>query len=276
MTSRFSDLHQKGSPLVMPNPWDIGTARLFASLGFQALATTSSGFAATLGRLDYGVTRSQALAHCAEIAMATDLPVNADLEACFADEPEGVAETVRLASATGLAGCSIEDWSGEAIYPIEIAKERVVAAAEAAHGPAPLLLTARSENYLRGFRDLSDTILRLQSFQEAGADVLYAPGLSKLEDIAMVVSSVDRPVNVLILPGGPTVAELASVGVSRISVGSALNLVALGAVANAARELLESGTHSFWPMAAEGSEARNNAFVPKSDGPQSDRPQTAS
>lgn len=257
----FLDLHRRGSPLVMPNPWDTGTAKLFASLGFEALATTSSGFAATLGRLDGQVRRDEALAHAREIAAATELPVNADLEACFADPPEGVAETVRLAIETGIAGCSVEDWSGDEIYEARAAADRVTAAVEAAHeGSTRLVLTARSENYLRGRPDLADTISRLQSFQEAGADVLYAPGLSKLADIEQLVSSVDLPVNVLILPGGPTIPELASAGVGRVSVGGAFSLVGLGAVADAARELLESGTHEFWATALGGRRARDTAF----------------
>jgi len=259
--STFLGLHRAGSPLVMPNPWDAGTAKLFASLGFEALATTSSGFAATLGRLDGEISRDEALTHSKEIASATDLPVNADLEACFADSPTGVAETVRLATETGIAGCSIEDWSGEAIYDAEVAAERVRAAAEAAHGGAPrLVLTARSENYLHGRPDLADTIVRLQSFQEAGADVLYAPGLYKLDDIEQVVAAVDLPINVLILPGGPTVPELASVGVARVSVGGALNIVALGAVTDAAKKLLDSGEHEFWTTAKTGRRARDKAF----------------
>ena len=259
---RFRSLHRPGSPVVMPNPWDVGTAKLFASLGFEALATTSSGFAATLGRLDGDVSRDEALLHSKDIAEATELPVNADLEACFADEPAGVAETVRLACETGIAGCSLEDWSGEALYDAEEAVDRVSAAAEAAHGGARrLVLTARSENYLRGRPDLGDTIVRLQSFQEAGADVLYAPGLWKLDDVEAVVSAVDLPVNVLILPGGPTVPELASAGVGRVSVGGAFNLVALGAATDAARELLKSGTHTFWGSAKTGRKARDEAFV---------------
>src|SRR3954451_21266498 len=195
MTERFRALHDGDSPLLLPNPWDAGSAKLLASLGFQALATTSSGFAATLGRLDGSVTRDEAIAHGAEIVGATDLPVNADLENGFADDPAGVGETVRLALDAGLAGCSIEDFSGredEPIYPLELAAERVAAAAEAAHaGPASLVLTARSENYLHGRRDLADTIARLQAFQEAGADVVYAPGIRSAGDIRSVVQSVD-------------------------------------------------------------------------------------
>jgi 2-methylisocitrate lyase-like PEP mutase family enzyme len=189
---RFLALHRGSGPLLMPNAWDQGSARLLGSLGFDALATTSSGFAATLGRLDGSVSRDEALAHATVISGATDLPVSADLENCFADEPEGVAETVWLAAATGLAGCSVEDFTGrdsEPIYPVALAAERVAAAAEAAHGgPARLVLTARAENYLHGRPDLADTIARLQAYQAAGADVLYAPGLTRLEDIRQVVT----------------------------------------------------------------------------------------
>jgi 2-methylisocitrate lyase-like PEP mutase family enzyme len=260
----FLDLHQPGRPLLMPNPWDVGSAKLFASLGFQALATTSSGFAATLGRADGAVSRDEAIAHASQIADATALPVSADLEDCFASDPSGVAETIRRVAGAGVAGCSIEDYSSDQAILFEAghAAERVAAAAEAAHGgDRPLVLTARAENFLRGRRDLGDTIARLQSFQEAGADVVYAPGLHDLGDIGSVVSAVDVPVNVLILPGGPTIAELASVGVARISVGGAFSLVALGAVTDAARELLEHGTHSFWETAKRGRKKRDEAFA---------------
>lgn len=263
---RFLALHHGDAPLLLPNPWDAGSAVLLASLGFEALATTSSGFAATLGRRDGSVTRDEALAHSADIAAATALPVSADLEHGFADDPAGVAETVRLAAATGLAGCSIEDSTGRADDPIfaaALAAERVAAAAEAAHaGPVKLVLTARTENHLHGREDLADTIARLQSFQEAGADVLYAPGLRSLADIESVVSSVDLPVNVLALPGVPPVAELAAAGVRRISVGGAFAYAAIGAVVAAARELLDDGTYGYWPGAGAGSKAARAAFRP--------------
>src|SRR5947208_11442559 len=198
---RFLELHRPGEPLLMPNPWDVGSAKLLESLGFQALATTRSGFAATLGRLDGSVTREEALAHAATMVSATPLPVSADLENGFADDPEGVAQTVRLAIDAGLAGCSVEDFTGreeDPIYTLEHATERIAAAAEAAHGgPGRLVLTARSENFLHGRQDLGDTIARLQAFQEAGADVLYAPGIRSAEDIRSIVQSVDRPGNVL-------------------------------------------------------------------------------
>jgi 2-methylisocitrate lyase-like PEP mutase family enzyme len=262
--SRFLALHHSEHPLLLPNPWDRGSARLLAWLGFQALATTSSGHAATLGRLDGSVTREEALAHAASIVAATDLPVSADLEKAFADKPSGVADTVRLALETGLAGCSVEDSSGREdapIYDPALAAERVAAAAEAAHGgPVHLVLTARAENWLYGRPDLADTIARLQAYQEAGADVLYAPGLERLEDIRQLVASVDRPVNVLALPGAPTVPELAAAGVSRVSVGGAFAFAALGAVVEAARELREQGTYRFWEQARAGAKSARSAF----------------
>jgi 2-methylisocitrate lyase-like PEP mutase family enzyme len=254
--ARLLALHNDDTPLLLPNPWDAGSAKLLASLGFEALATTSSGFAATLGRLDGNVTRDEAIAHAAAIVEASGLPVSADLENGFADDPAEVAETIRLALGAGLAGCSIEDWSGDAIYEREQAVERVAAAAQAAHaGDVHLVLTARAENHIHGRDDLADTIARLQAFQEAGADVLYAPGLSTLEDIRQVVASVDRPVNVLALPGAPSVAELADAGVSRISVGGGFAYVAMGAVVAAARELREEGTYGFWETAGIGAKA---------------------
>ena len=202
---RFLALHRAGEPLLLPNPWDLGSARLLASLGFEALATTSSGFAATLGRNDGSVSREEALVHAAVIVAATDLPVSADLENAFADKPADVAETIGLAIQVGLAGASVEDFTrrgDDPIYDLRLAAERVAAAAGAAHaGPARLVLTARAENYLHGRPDLADTIARLQAYQEAGADVLYAPGLRRLKDIRQVIREVDRPVNVLALDG---------------------------------------------------------------------------
>src|ERR1700737_1229322 len=214
-TDRFLALHHGERPLLLANAWDVGSAKLLAWLGFQALATTSGGFAASLGRLDYCVSREEALAHAAALVEATAVPVSADLENGFADDPAGVAETVRLAVEVGLAGCSVEDWSGadQRLYPAEAAAERVGAAAEAAHtGPERLVLTARAENYLRGNPDLNDTIARLRSFQEAGADVLYAPALDSPEDLRRLLSSVELPVNVLARPGAPSVSELSALG----------------------------------------------------------------
>ena len=262
---RFLELHVPGRPLLLPNPWDQGSARLLAWLGFEALATTSSGFAATLGRLDGSVTREEAIGHAAAIVTATELPVSADLENGFADDPAGVADTVRLAAEAGLAGCSVEDATGDQdrpVYDAGLAADRVRAAAEAAHrGPVRLVLTARAENYLYGRPDLADTIARLQAYQAAGADVLYAPGISDLEEIRQLVASVDRPVNVLARPGVPAVAELAEAGVRRVSVGGAFAFAALGALVEAATELRDAGTYGFWGQAGAGSEAARSAFT---------------
>ena len=259
---RFRSLHVPGRPLVMPNPWDAGSAKLLESQGFQALATTSSGFAATLGRLDGSVTREEAIAHAATIVSAVSVPVSADLENGFADEPDGVAQTIRLAVDAGLAGCSVEDFSGrddDPIYDAGLARERIAAAVESAAGE--IVITARAENLLHGRKDLGDTIARLQSFQEVGADVLYAPGLRKLDDIRSVIESLDRPVNVLALPGGPTIPELAEAGVSRVSVGGGFAWVAYGAVVNASRELLDQGTYGWAQTGAVGGKAARAAFA---------------
>jgi 2-methylisocitrate lyase-like PEP mutase family enzyme len=260
----FLELHNGSSPLLMPNAWDAGSAVLLASLGFQAIATTSSGFAATLGRLDGSVSRDEALAHSRALVEATDVPVSADLENGYSDEPAAVAETVLSAIGSGLAGCSIEDFTGrrhEAIYDTSLAVERVAAAAEAAHGgPGRLVLTARAENYIRGREDLADTISRLQGYEAAGADVLFAPGLTRIDDVRAVVSSLDRPVSVLVLADSPPVAELAAAGVRRISVGGAFAFAALGAVVEAARELREEGTYGYWARAAPGASAARAAF----------------
>jgi 2-methylisocitrate lyase-like PEP mutase family enzyme len=264
LVAAFRDLHIPGRPLLMPNPWDIGSARVLAALGYRALATTSGGFAATLGRLDGTVTREQALRHAADIVAATRLPVSADLENGFADEPADVAELVRDALGVGLAGCSIEDATGRSddpIYQPQLAAERVAAAAQVAHGGThQLVLTARAENHLHGRDDLADTIARLQSFQQAGADVLYAPGLTRASDIKAVVNSVDRPVNVLATPRGPSVVELADLGVSRISVGGSFAFAALDALVTAARELLNEGTHGYGQAAARGRDFARTAF----------------
>jgi 2-methylisocitrate lyase-like PEP mutase family enzyme len=259
--SHFLELHTPGNPLLMPNPWDAGSARILASLGFRALATTSAGVANTLGRLDGSVSRDEALMHCATVVEAVDVPVSADLENGFADDPHGVAKTVRKAVGVGLAGCSIEDATqrdDEPIYNATLAAERIAAAVDAAgHG---FVITARCENFLHGRPDLADTIARLQRYQEAGAHVLYAPGITTAEQIRSVVQSVDRPVNVLALPGTPSVAELAELGVARVSVGSGFALAALGALVEAGRELLDQGTYGFWPRAGVGSAAAKAAF----------------
>lgn len=262
--ARFRALHYLERPLLLANAWDVGSARVLAWLGFEALASTSSGFAASLGRGDYSVSREEALAHAAALVAASDLPVSADFENGFADDPAGVAETVRLAAEVGLAGCSVEDWSGsdQRLYPAEVAAERVAAAAEAAHaGPAPLVLTARAENYLRGNPDLGDTIARLKAFQEAGADVLYAPALDRPEDLRELLASVELPVNVLARPGAPSVEELSALGVKRVSVGGGFAFAALGAAVNAARELLEHGSYGFAELSAVGARAARAAFA---------------
>ena len=260
----FLTLHTSESPLLLPNPWDPGSTRLLASLGFRALATTSAGFAATLGRLDGSVTRAEALAHAASIVAATDLPVSADLENAFADDPAGVAETIGLALDAGLAGCSVEDYTGvddAPIYEIGLATERIAAAAAVAHGgPVQLVLTARAENHLRGRPDLADTIARLQAYEEAGADVLYAPALRDPQDIRELLAAVERPVNVLAFPGAPTVSELAALGVSRVSIGGGFAFVALGALVEAASELREDGTYAFLERARVGAKAARAAF----------------
>ncbi|MBI2823327.1 MAG: isocitrate lyase/phosphoenolpyruvate mutase family protein [Planctomycetia bacterium] len=258
----FRALHERDRAFLIPNPWDIGTARVLAHLGFEALATTSAGFAFSLGQRDNTIDRARVLAHAATIVAATDLPVSADLEHGFGDDAATVAETVRLAVDVGLAGASIEDSTGrpdDPIYDHALASERIQAAAEAAHArPFPFMLTARAENYLVGRRDLADTIRRLQSYRDAGADVLYAPGLANKDDIAAVVSSVDRPVNVLMgLAGVPlSLAVLSEIGVKRVSVGSALCRAALGAFLRAAREMQERGTFSFADQAPTFKEIR--------------------
>ena len=247
----FYALHTRPSAFAIPNPWDTGTARVLAHLGFEALATTSSGFAFSMGRVDGAMTREETLAHAAAIVSATDLPVSADLENGFGDAPEDAAETIRRAAATGLAGGSIEDSSRRsdfAPYEIEHAAERVRAAVEVVRGfPFRFTLTARAENYIVGRPDLADTIRRLQAYQEAGADVLYAPGLTSKEEIATVVRSVDRPVNVLggLGPVPLSLAELSELGVKRVSTGGWLARAAQGAFLRAARELQERGTFEF-------------------------------
>jgi 2-methylisocitrate lyase-like PEP mutase family enzyme len=262
--AKFLALHHADAPLLLPNPWDAGSARILASIGFQALATTSAGFANTLGRLDGRVTRAELLEHARTIVAATDLPVSADMENCFADDPAGVAETIGLAIETGLVGGSCEDFTGnedDPIYDASLATERVAAAVEAAHsGPVHFVLTARCENYLHGRNDFDDTVERLLAFQAAGADVLYAPGLNATEDIRRLLDAVDLPVNVLALPGTAPVAELAAMGVKRISVGSGFSNVAAGALAEAGRELLEQGTYDYWATAINGMGAIHQAF----------------
>jgi 2-methylisocitrate lyase-like PEP mutase family enzyme len=244
----FRRLHEGPGAFVMPNPWDVGTTRVLAGLGYEALATTSGGLAFSLGRRDgaSAVTREEALEHAALIAGATDLPVNGDLENGFGHDPESVAETIRGAAAAGLVGCSIEDSTsqpGEPIYPLSQAVERIAAGVEAARAlPFPFVLTARAENYLHGRSDLDDTIARLQAFERAGADVLYAPGLRDIEDIRTVCASLSKPVNVLALPGSPSVELLSAAGVRRVSIGTGFVRTALGAFLRAAKDVREHGT----------------------------------
>ena len=255
----MTDIHQKGAEFralhagrgafVMPNPWDAGSARVLAAHGFEALATTSAGYAWSRGCRDYGVTRDQALANAREIVGATDLPVSADLEDCFGPEP---GETVRLAAAVGLVGGSIEDAQDGAILPIDVAVARVADAAAAARALSfPWMLTARAENFLHGRADLADTIARLQAYDRAGADVLYAPGLPDLDAVRAVCAAVTRPVNVLATNPDWTVADLRAAGVRRISVGGALARVALGALDRAAAQL-QAGGFGYLPDAMPG------------------------
>jgi 2-methylisocitrate lyase-like PEP mutase family enzyme len=247
----FRALHERDAAFIIPNPWDIGTARLLATLGFEALATTSAGYAFSLGRRDNTVGRDRMIAHISNIVSATELPVSADLENGFGDDPETAAETIRLGAEVGLVGGSIEDSTttgDDPIYELQHAAERIRAAAEVVRSLGfPFMLTARAENYLFGRRDLGNTIKRLQAYQEAGANVLYAPGLASKEDIAAVVSSLDRPVNVLMGVAGSslTLADLSRLGVKRVSVGSGLTRAAFGAFLRAAREMKDQGTFDF-------------------------------
>lgn len=247
----FAALHKRDRAFIIPNPWDVGTARLLAQIGFEALATTSAGYSFSAGQRDNSIARDDMMVHVAAIASATDLPVSADLENGFGDSPDGVAETFRLAASVGLVGGSIEDMSrqaGRPIYELEVAVDRVRAAADVVRNlPFAFTLTARAENYLAGRPDLADTIKRLQAYQMAGAEVLYAPGIVNKEDIATIVKSVDRPVNVVMGLQGVqlSLAELTAIGVSRVSVGNALSRTALGAFLRAAREMREHGTFAF-------------------------------
>jgi 2-methylisocitrate lyase-like PEP mutase family enzyme len=242
----FRELH--ASTFVIPNPWDIGTAKLLQSFGFKALATTSAGFAFSRGLPDGAVNFETMIAHCKELAAATDLPVSADLEKGKGDSPERAAETIFAAEAAGLAGCSIEDFSGDddhPIYDFSHAVERVAAAVEAARAlKNDFVFTARAENFLHGINDLDDTIRRLQAFEKAGADVLYAPGITDIEMVRTICSSVSKPVNILAVPAF-TVAELAKAGAKRISLGSKLTNYTFGALERASKEILESGSFAF-------------------------------
>jgi 2-methylisocitrate lyase-like PEP mutase family enzyme len=260
--ARFRALHEADELFVMPNPWDVGSARLLASLGFEALATTSAGFAWSLGKLDQTVARGELVAHVETLAAATDLPLNVDSERCYPDDPGGVTRTVEMLAEAGAAGFSIEDYDRDSggIDGVGRAAERVAEAAEASRAQdEPLVLTGRAENHIRGVDDLDDTIARLTAYRHAGADVVYAPSLTDLGQIARVVDAVGAPLNVLALRAGPTLGELASAGVRRISTGSLLASVAYGALLAGARELKENGTSGY----AEGgasSDALKAAF----------------
>lgn len=258
---RFKALHERAGAFVMPNPWDIGSARLIEGLGFEALATTSAGFANSLGRLDGQVSRGEVLEHCRSLCAATELPVSADLENCFADDPAEVGETILLGARAGLAGGSIEDYSGESsnrIYDFGLAVERVHAAAEAARSlDFPFTLTARAENLIRGKNDLDDTIRRLQAFEGAGADVLYAPGLTTLDEVRLVTGALTKPVNVLApLLKGVTVAQLAEAGAKRISTGGALARAAITALLHACAEMREAGSFAWTSNLASGADVK--------------------
>ncbi len=248
LRQRFAELHRRDELFVMPNPWDVGSAKLLQAAGFEALATTSQGLAWALGKRDGQVTRDELVAHVAELASVLDVPLNVDSERCFPDDAGGVAETVRRLADAGAAGCSIEDWdpATERIDDVGLATERVAEAAEAARASdASFVLTGRAENHLRGIDDLDDTIARLVAYRDAGADCLYAPALTTIEQVAAVVAAVGAPVNVLALPTGPPVPELADAGVRRVSTGSLVAGAAYAALEAAGRELLGDGTSRY-------------------------------
>jgi len=257
---RFAELHAGDALFVMPNPWDVGSARLLASLGFDALASTSQGFAWSLGKLDQQVSRDELVAHVRELSDATALPLNVDSERCYPDAPGGIAETVALLAEAGGAGFSIEDYDSATgtIDDVGAATERVAAAAEANRGlSTPMVLTGRAENYIHGFQDLDDTIARLIAYRDAGADAVYAPGLTTIVQIAAVVDALRCPVNVLAIAGVPSVAELAAAGVRRVSTGSALASRAYGALLSGASILRDAGTAAY----AEGGLDRGAALA---------------
>lgn len=253
---RFRRLHERDGVFVIPNPWNAGSARLLEGLGFQALATTSSAFAMTLGRLDGQVTLDEKVEHCRAICAVTDIPVSADLENGFAHAPEGAARAIARVAEVGVVGASIEDWSGERIYDLAHSVERVEAAARVAKSlPIPFTFTARAENLIRGRHDLDDTIERLVAFERAGADVLYAPGLRDLEQVKAVTSAVTKPVNVLApMVAKATVDSLAAAGAKRLSVGGALGFASLSLLLRAGQEMLEKGTFTWTADAPPSSE----------------------
>ena len=253
--ARFRALHERDELFLMPNPWDLGSARLLEWCGFEALATTSAGFAWSLGKLDQRVTRDELVAHVAALSDAISIPLNVDSERCYPDDPGGVARTVAMLADAGASGCSIEDYDPVAgrIDDVRLAAERVAEAADAAHALAdPMVLTGRAENHIRGVDDLDDTISRLVAYRDAGADCVYAPGLTDIAQIQIVVDALETPVNVLALPAGPTMADLAAAGVRRVSTGSLLAGAAYGAFVTAAQRLLAEGS----PQYAEGHVSR--------------------
>jgi 2-methylisocitrate lyase-like PEP mutase family enzyme len=247
----FRAIHEQDRAFIIPNPWDVATARLLEHLGFEALATTGAGYAFSRGQRDNTISRDEMMTHLSDIASATDLPVSADLGNCFGDDPNTIVETIRLAAAAGVVGCSIEDSTNrqtDPIYEIELAVERVRAASAVARAlPYPFMLTARAENYYVGRTDIKDTIHRLQAYREAGADVVFAHGLRNKDDIAAVVRSVNCPVNVMMGLKGVQLdlSELSNIGVKRISVGPALFMAAMSVVFRAGREMQERGTFTF-------------------------------
>jgi 2-methylisocitrate lyase-like PEP mutase family enzyme len=253
---RFRELHERDEVFVIPNPWDVGSARLLESLGFEALATTSAGFAWSIGRMGNDLNRDEVVDHVAALSAAVDLPINVDAERCYADTPAGVAETVMMLAEAGAAGFSIEDWDAATknIDPIAQATERVSAAVEAAHrGGSPMFVTGRAENHIRGVTDFDDTLARLAAYRDAGVDALFAPGLTDLAQIRAVVD-LGLPVNVIVMPNGPTVAELGAVGVRRVSTGGSLAKAAYGALLSGARELVQSGTTTYSQAAASNTD----------------------
>ncbi|HEX3333124.1 MAG TPA: isocitrate lyase/phosphoenolpyruvate mutase family protein [Acidimicrobiales bacterium] len=262
---RFLVLHRPGAPLLMPNAWDVGSARLFASIGMEAIATTSGGFAASRGRLDGAMSGEEVLEHCGDLAGAVDIPVSGDLENCLAQDADGVADFIAAAKQRGLAGGSIEDFTrhaDEPIYELGEAAERVRAAADAAHaGPIHFVLTARAENYLHGRVNLGDTITRLQAYQEAGADVLFAPRVVEPAELRQLLAEVDIPVSVLVTPKAPPIHELAELGVSRISVGGAIAAASYGFAVAAVKQLRDEGTPDYWDAAAAVRDDMTAAFV---------------
>ncbi len=258
----FKVLHERAGAFVIPNPWDLGSARLLSGLGFEALATTSGGFAHSLGRIDGEATLDETIEHCRLLCASTDLPVSADLENCFADEPEKAAATILRAAQAGVVGCSIEDYTRDTanpVYEFDLAVERVHAAAEAAHSlEFPFVLTARAENFLHGRNDLEDTIRRLQAFEKAGADVLYAPGLKTIEEVRLVTGELGKPVNVLApFIKGATITQLAEAGAKRISIGGALARAAISALILAGLEMQNQGSFEWTKNSVSSSEVQN-------------------